>query len=63
MAVDPALPDWFRSLDKNNDAKVSRAEFIGTNEQFRRIDLNADGVISPAEAIAADEWFRSEIPP
>ncbi len=62
MKVDPAWPDWFRNLDRNTDGVLTRAEFLGTDEQFRRTDTDGDGLISPAEATAADAWFRNEVP-
>src|SRR5262249_31883429 len=63
MAVDQTLPDWFRNLDGDSDGKLSRAEFVGTDEQFRRYDTDGDGFISAEEAKAADEDFRSQVPP
>jgi hypothetical protein len=59
---DPNRPDWFRNMDRDTDGRVSRKEFVGTDEQFKRIDADRDQFISPAEARAADEWFRAEIP-
>ncbi len=46
-------PIWFRKMDRNADGDVSRAEFLGTEEQFRKLDLNGDGMISLQEAEAA----------
>lgn len=60
--ADPSLPDWFRRMDRNKDATVSRQEFVGTDAQFQAIDTDGDGAISPAEARAADGWFRNEVP-
>ena len=59
---DPALTDWFRNMDRNTDGKLTRAEFVGTDEQFKRIDTDGNGEISPAEARAADDWFRHLVP-
>ncbi|MFO0797773.1 MAG: hypothetical protein U0804_09855 [Gemmataceae bacterium] len=54
-------PDWFRSLDRDSDGRVTRAEFVGTDETFRVLDGGLDGVITPAVACAADGWFRRQI--
>ena len=62
MGIDPTLPDWFRNMDKNSDGKLSRAEFLGTEEQFRRFDTNRDGFIDANEARAADAEFRNAVP-
>ena len=63
MGVDPSLPDWFRNLDGNTNGELSRAEFIGTEEQFKRYDTNGDKGISPQEAWTADLDFRNRAPP
>ena len=46
-------PLWFRKMDRNADGDVSRAEFLGTDEQFRKLDLDGDGLIDVREAEAA----------
>lgn len=61
MEVDQTLPDWFRNLDRNTDRRVTRAEFVGTDEAFRAIDADLDRAITPAEAGKSDEWFRRQI--
>jgi Ca2+-binding EF-hand superfamily protein len=61
MEVDQTLPDWFRNLDRNTDRRVTRAEFVGTDEAFRAIDADLDGAITAAEARTADAWFRQQI--
>ena len=48
-------PLWFRKMDRNADGDVSRAEFLGTEEQFRKLDLNGDGLIDVKEAEAASK--------
>jgi hypothetical protein len=58
---DTTHPDWFGSMDRNTDRRVTRAEFVGTDEAFRAIDADLDGVITPSEARAADGWFRQQI--
>ncbi|VTR95321.1 calmodulin : Uncharacterized protein OS=Rhodopirellula baltica SWK14 GN=RBSWK_04062 PE=4 SV=1: EF-hand_5: EF-hand_5 [Gemmata massiliana] len=60
--ADLTLTDWFRNMDRDADGKLTRAEFLGTDEQFKRIDTNGNGEISPTEARAADEWFRKSVP-
>lgn len=62
MGVDMSLPDWFRNMDRNTDARLSRAEFIGTDEQFHRFDTDKDGFLSPDEAWVADAEFRTQVP-
>jgi Ca2+-binding EF-hand superfamily protein len=52
-------PEWFRALDRNGDGYVSRAEFIGTDEEFRAYDTDGDGLISVAEAEAGDRKWRA----
>jgi Ca2+-binding EF-hand superfamily protein len=54
-------PLWFRKMDRNRDGDVSRAEFLGTDEQFRQIDADGDGLIDADEAERADAWFRKQI--
>jgi Ca2+-binding EF-hand superfamily protein len=39
----------FKAMDKNNDGKVSRAEFLGLPTMFDRIDANKDGVLDKDE--------------
>jgi hypothetical protein len=47
-------PDWFVSMDKNNDGDLSLAEFLGTTEQFRQFDENGDQLLGVAEALKLD---------
>ena len=44
-------PVWFRKMDRNGDGDVSRAEFLGTEEEFRKLDEDGDGLISAEEAL------------
>jgi EF hand len=45
-----APPEWFVSMDKNNDLDLSPREFLGTTEQFRQFDSDGDGLLTVAEA-------------
>jgi Ca2+-binding EF-hand superfamily protein len=48
---EPAPPDWFASMDKNNDRDLSREEFLGTSDQFKLADADGDGLLNVAEAV------------
>jgi hypothetical protein len=48
---EPAPPDWFVSMDKNNDRDLSREEFLGTTRQFKQADADSDGLLNVAEAL------------
>ena len=50
----------FRSLDRNNDRRISRAEWYYDVETFRRADRNNDGMLAPAEFFAPDENDRND---
>ena len=39
----------FRSLDRNQDNRLSLLEWTGSNLTFDRLDRNRDGVLSPNE--------------
>jgi hypothetical protein len=47
----PKAPDWFVSMDKNNDGDLARSEFLGTAQQFRQFDVDQDGLLSTSEAL------------
>ena len=51
-------PLWFRKMDRNGDGDVSRAEFLGTDEDFALLDANNDGLISLDEAEAYEARVR-----
>ncbi len=54
--------DWptrFRGLDRNNDGRVTRAEWHGSERSFSMHDRNGDGVIAGAESGADVESCRS----
>ena len=54
LTWEEALPSRLRdfdAMDKNNDRRLSKAEFIG-QQPFDRFDINKDGVISKAEFLA-----------
>ena len=39
----------FRGMDRNNDGRITRAEWRGNDNSFRQHDWNGDGVLSGAE--------------
>jgi Ca2+-binding EF-hand superfamily protein len=49
-----AVPAWFAKMDKNGDGDISRAEWLGSEEDFKKLDLDGDGLISVAEAKKAE---------
>ena len=51
-------PIWFTKMDRNGDGDVSRAEFLGTDEDFAKLDTNKDGLISLAEAKEYEKLAR-----
>jgi hypothetical protein len=45
-----ALPEAYRSLDKNADGQISLSEWDRTKyAEFRRLDKNGDGILTPKE--------------
>jgi Ca2+-binding EF-hand superfamily protein len=49
------VPEWFASMDANQDGDLARGEFSGTSEQFQSLDRDKDGLISAAEALVQKE--------
>ena len=39
----------FRGMDRNNDGRITRAEWRGNDQSFRNQDWNGDGVLSGEE--------------
>jgi Ca2+-binding EF-hand superfamily protein len=56
--------DWtdarFRSLDHNNDGRLTRAEWHASPELFARIDRNRDNVVSANEFKGGDDDDRED---
>lgn len=52
--ADNSAPDWFRSMDENQDGFVSETEFLGTSDQFNELDSDGDRFIEPDEISATD---------
>jgi Ca2+-binding EF-hand superfamily protein len=50
----------FRSLDRNNDRRITPAEWYYDVETFRRADRNGDGVLSAAEFFAPEDDDRND---
>src|SRR5262249_20486651 len=55
-------PIWFQKMDRNGDGDVSRAEFLGPDEDFAMLDTNKDGLISVEEAEAYESKVRPKKP-
>lgn len=51
--------NWFAGMDRNNDGKVSRREFLGPIEVFAKMDADANGWLDATEA---DDLNASENP-
>ena len=47
----PSRARYFDAMDKNNDRRVTKAEFRG-QQPFGSFDINQDGAISKAEFLA-----------
>ena len=41
--------EFINKFDKNNDGRVSRKEFTGSDKTFNRLDKNKDGYINSTE--------------
>lgn len=52
--------DRFSDLDTNNDDRVSRAEWHGTEAVFAALDGNRDGMLTRAEALGSGTGARDE---
>ena len=59
-----ATLDWsdadFRSLDRNNDRRITRAEWYYDPDTFYRADRNHDGVLSAAEFFDPNDDERND---
>jgi len=62
VAGQDGVPPQFRRDDKNNDGKVTRAEFRGRPELFKRLDRDGDGVITEAEVRRRPGGGRPDVP-
>ena len=51
LAVDDWTVEHYRSLDRDNNGRVTAAEWIYDRETFRRIDHNGDNWVSQAEFV------------
>jgi Ca2+-binding EF-hand superfamily protein len=62
-ADDADREDRFGDLDTNNDGRISRNEWHGSNAVFEALDANRDGVLTRAEAVGTEtgpeDEFRS----
>jgi Ca2+-binding EF-hand superfamily protein len=47
-------PDRFRAIDRNRDARITRAEWFYDAEGFVRADRNRDGVLTRSEFLGGD---------
>jgi Ca2+-binding EF-hand superfamily protein len=48
----------YRAWDRNNDGRITRAEWRGPEQEFRERDLNRDGILSGIE-VRDDNWEES----
>lgn len=53
--VDDWTVEHYRSLDRDNNGRVTAAEWLYDRETFRRIDHNGDNWISQAEFLGAED--------
>ncbi len=54
LANDGGLPPILRTLDGNNDQRLTRSELTRLTQLFDRLDTNKDGALNVAELQAAD---------
>ena len=56
---EPEIDDWtvenFRTIDRNGDGRISRAEWYFDRETFNRIDHNGDNAVTQAEFIGSED--------
>lgn len=52
------VPAFFKSLDTNNDAKLSKDELAKMKDQFEKLDQNGDGVLDLREMMGRRDQSR-----
>jgi hypothetical protein len=62
MAAPYPVGDWFKQVDKDNDGKITRTEFVADFEAFFKVlDRNGDGVIDSYEVAIYEHNIAPEI--